>query len=123
MRLGSAPTQQLRQASRTTGPFGPVSETKGAGAAAAKRARARALGVSTSAAALTAGALWFAFSLYPRGAASSSPIQNEVAKSVHSEGDIAVTDMTQQDQMRARAKRQGVYAWGSNRSVSVAGRR
>ena len=45
----------------------------------------------------------------------SSPVYADVAQSVATEGDLSSGDMTQQQQMRARAERQGVYAWGSNR--------
>ncbi|PWY98548.1 RCC1/BLIP-II [Testicularia cyperi] len=50
----------------------------------------------------------------------SSPLHNDVAPSVATEADITATTLSQQDQMRQRAKLQGVYAWGSNRYNVVA---
>lgn len=53
--------------------------------------------------------------------ATSSPLHNEApAQSVAFNDDITPTTMSQQDQMRQRAKLQGVFAWGSNRYNVVA---
>ncbi|KAN0060888.1 hypothetical protein ACQY0O_006622 [Thecaphora frezii] len=51
---------------------------------------------------------------------TSETLHNDVAQSVAKQNDITVTTMSQQDQMRQRARDQGVYAWGSNRYNVVA---
>ncbi|TKY87366.1 hypothetical protein EX895_004043 [Sporisorium graminicola] len=68
---------------------------------------------AAAAAAVTAAALttWYA---------TATPVHNEAAPSVATNSDITPTTMSQQDQMRQRAKLQGVYAWGSNRYNVVA---
>lgn len=82
---------------------------------AAKETSARnAVRYGTAAAAVTAVALttWYA---------TTSPVHSEAAApSVAANADITPTTMSQQDQMRQRAKLQGVYAWGSNRYNVVA---
>lgn len=52
----------------------------------------------------------------------ASPISNEAAQAPPSSVDDIVTPtiVSQQDQMRERARQQGVYAWGSNRYNVVA---
>ncbi|SPC67274.1 related to FMP25 - mitochondrial inner membrane protein involved in assembly of cytochrome bc1 complex [Ustilago sp. UG-2017b] len=68
---------------------------------------------ATAAGAVTAVALttWYS---------TTSPVYCEAAQSVATNADITPTTMSQQDQMRQRAKLQGVYAWGSNRYNVVA---
>ncbi|SPO22154.1 related to FMP25 - mitochondrial inner membrane protein involved in assembly of cytochrome bc1 complex [Ustilago trichophora] len=80
---------------------------------ASRRAGRNGIRYTTAAAAVTAVALttWYA---------TTSPVYSEAAPSVATTGDITPTTMSQQDQMRQRAKLQGVYAWGSNRYNVVA---
>ncbi|ETS63172.1 hypothetical protein PaG_02952 [Moesziomyces aphidis] len=68
---------------------------------------------ATAAAAVTAAALTTWYSV-------SSPVHSEAAPSVAPLGGASPPLVSQQDQMRDRARLQGVYAWGSNRYNVVA---
>ncbi|KAI3483030.1 hypothetical protein L1887_54150 [Cichorium endivia] len=75
--------------------------------------KARGSRYATAAAAVTAAALTTWYSV-------SSPVHSEAAPSVAPLGGASPPLVSQQDQMRDRARLQGVYAWGSNRYNVVA---
>ncbi|SNX82890.1 related to FMP25 - mitochondrial inner membrane protein involved in assembly of cytochrome bc1 complex [Melanopsichium pennsylvanicum] len=91
------------------------SQAPSARISAKKSSYRNGLQCSTAVGAVTAVALttWYV---------TTSPVHNEaaVAPSVAITDDITPTTMSQQDQMRNRARLQGVYAWGSNRYNVVA---